>query len=84
MAAVLYFKQSGTCALVDDGLLTLLATLRVFPGALFTTIESSHVCFVFWWTTLGAAYSIGLATGLHTFVQHLAPPITQFTLKGHW
>ncbi|GMH02553.1 hypothetical protein Nepgr_004392 [Nepenthes gracilis] len=35
-------------------------------------------------TALGAAYSIGLRTGLHTFVQHPAPPTAQFTLKGQW
>ncbi|GMH14146.1 hypothetical protein Nepgr_015987 [Nepenthes gracilis] len=38
---------------------------------------------VLWWTALSVASSIGLGSGLPTFVQHLKPHIAQFTIKGH-
>ncbi|GMH04013.1 hypothetical protein Nepgr_005852 [Nepenthes gracilis] len=40
------------------------------------------VC-VLWWTSLSIASSIGLGSGLHTFVKHLEPHIAQVTIKGH-
>ncbi|GMH27821.1 hypothetical protein Nepgr_029664 [Nepenthes gracilis] len=41
-----------------------------------------HV-WVLWWTALSVASSIGLGLRLSTFVQHLKPHISQFTIKGH-
>lgn len=36
-----------------------------------------------WWTGLGIASSIGLGTGLHTFVLFLAPFIAQATMAAY-
>eukprot|EP00898_Chlorokybus_atmophyticus_P007636 jgi/Chlat1/7874/Chrsp66S07309 len=38
--------------------------------------------FVVYWVGLGVASSIGLGTGLHTFVLYLGPHIMRFTLKA--
>ncbi|KAL8171347.1 hypothetical protein V2J09_023151 [Rumex salicifolius] len=38
--------------------------------------------FVLWWTALGVASSIGLGSGLHTFVLYLGPHIALFTIKA--
>jgi len=36
-----------------------------------------------WWTGLGIASSIGLGTGLHTFVLYLGPPIAKLTMAAY-
>ncbi|GMH20004.1 hypothetical protein Nepgr_021845 [Nepenthes gracilis] len=92
MAVVLYFKRSVTYLLAEGGWLMLLGTLVVAFGALFATLEGSHekhvreviqyVRFVLWWTALGVASSIGLGSGLHTFVLYLGPHIALFTIKA--
>ncbi|KAJ7297624.1 hypothetical protein O6H91_Y044900 [Diphasiastrum complanatum] len=38
--------------------------------------------FALWWVGLGVASSIGLGSGLHTFVLYLGPHIAMFTLKA--
>ncbi|EFJ15115.1 hypothetical protein SELMODRAFT_155951 [Selaginella moellendorffii] len=38
--------------------------------------------FAVWWIGLGVASSIGLGSGLHTFVLYLGPHIAMFTLKA--
>ncbi|XP_042450751.1 vacuole membrane protein KMS1-like [Zingiber officinale] len=38
--------------------------------------------YVVWWVTLGVASSIGLGSGLHTFVLYLGPHIAFFTIKA--
>ncbi|GAB2277489.1 meiotic spindle pole body protein Kms1 [Dionaea muscipula] len=38
--------------------------------------------FVVWWLALGVASSIGLGSGLHTFVLYLGPHIALFTMKA--
>nr|AFK33650.1 unknown [Lotus japonicus] len=38
--------------------------------------------FGLWWVVLGIASSIGLGSGLHTFVLYLGPHIAFFTLKA--
>ncbi|GBG86646.1 hypothetical protein CBR_g41708 [Chara braunii] len=42
----------------------------------------SYLRFVVWWVGLGVASSIGLGSGLHTFVLYLGPHIAQFTMKA--
>ncbi len=39
--------------------------------------------FVLYWVALGIASSIGLGTGLHTFVLYLGPWIAKFTMAAH-
>ncbi|XP_074588632.1 vacuole membrane protein KMS1-like [Curcuma longa] len=38
--------------------------------------------YVVWWVALGVASSIGLGSGLHTFVLYLGPHIAFFTIKA--
>ncbi|WOH14359.1 hypothetical protein DCAR_0933878 [Daucus carota subsp. sativus] len=42
----------------------------------------NYLSFGFWWLALGVASSIGLGTGLHTFVLYLGPHIALFTMKA--
>jgi hypothetical protein len=39
--------------------------------------------FVAWWVLLGVASSIGLGTGLHTFMLYLGPYIAAVTLVAY-
>ncbi|XVF31336.1 hypothetical protein REPUB_Repub16aG0136900 [Reevesia pubescens] len=41
-----------------------------------------YVQFGVWWLALGVASSIGLGSGLHTFVLYLGPHIALFTIKA--
>ncbi|KAD4177958.1 hypothetical protein E3N88_26549 [Mikania micrantha] len=41
-----------------------------------------YVRFGLWWVALGVASSIGLGSGLHTFVLYLGPHIAFFTIKA--
>ncbi|GMH00513.1 hypothetical protein Nepgr_002352 [Nepenthes gracilis] len=81
MPVVLYFKQSVICALANNGLLMLLVTVLVSSGTLLETIENSHVCFVFGWTTLGVAYSIDLGIGYSDNGPPLFDPLRGTTLE---
>lgn len=87
-----YLKQSVGYLLAKGGWVLVLSTLLVTAGALLATIEGSHekhfqeflryLQFVLWWTALGVASSIGLGSGLHTFVLYLGPHIALFTIKA--
>jgi hypothetical protein len=39
--------------------------------------------FAIWWIALGVASSIGLGTGLHTFVLYLGPHIAKVTMAAN-
>jgi hypothetical protein len=41
-----------------------------------------YIRFGLWWVILGVASSIGLGSGLHTFVLYLGPHIALFTIKA--
>ncbi|KAH0784551.1 hypothetical protein KY290_004149 [Solanum tuberosum] len=41
-----------------------------------------YIRFGLWWLVLGVASSIGLGSGLHTFVLYLGPHIALFTIKS--
>ncbi|XWS57534.1 hypothetical protein CRYUN_Cryun09bG0182700 [Craigia yunnanensis] len=67
------------------------STLAGSIGILVTTIGGPHemiqelinyVQFGVWWLALGVASSIGLGSGLHTFVLYLGPHIAFFTIKA--
>lgn len=87
-----YVKQSLAYLLAKGGWLLVLSTLFVACGVLLATIEGSHekhvqeflqyLQFGLWWTALGVASSIGLGSGLHTFVLYLGPHIALFTIKA--
>ncbi|KAJ6996008.1 hypothetical protein NC653_012785 [Populus alba x Populus x berolinensis] len=42
----------------------------------------NYLRFGLWWLALGVASSIGLGSGLHTFVLYLGPHIALFTIKA--
>ncbi|KAE8723854.1 Vacuole membrane protein KMS1 [Hibiscus syriacus] len=68
------------------------STLIAVLGILLMTVEGPHekhveevskyVRFGLWWIALGVASSIGLGSGLHTFVLYLGPHIALFTIKA--
>ncbi|XWS39322.1 hypothetical protein CRYUN_Cryun18bG0041700 [Craigia yunnanensis] len=92
LAIFQYFKQSVLYLLAKGGWLMLLSTLIAAFGILLVTIEGPHekhveevsqyVRFGLWWIALGVASSIGLGSGLHTFVLYLGPHIALFTIKA--
>ncbi|KMT04946.1 hypothetical protein BVRB_7g171120 [Beta vulgaris subsp. vulgaris] len=87
-----YVKQSVSYLLAKGGWLLVFSSLVMSCGVLLATIEGSHgkhaeevlryIQFVLWWTALGVASSIGLGSGLHTFVLYLGPHIALFTIKA--
>ncbi|KAH6769886.1 SNARE associated Golgi protein family [Perilla frutescens var. hirtella] len=60
---------------------TLLVTVDGPHGKHVEEIEQ-YVQFGLWWVALGVASSIGLGSGLHTFVLYLGPHIAFFTIKA--
>ncbi|KAL6548397.1 meiotic spindle pole body protein Kms1 [Orobanche gracilis] len=87
-----YLKHSAAYLLSHGGLLMLLSTVVVIPSILLVTVDGPHekhveevlryVRFGLWWVALGVASSIGLGSGLHTFVLYLGPHIALFTIKA--
>lgn len=92
LALVQYFKRSISYLLAKGGWLMLISTAVVAFGILLVTIDGPHekhidelseyVRFGLWWIALGVASSIGLGSGLHTFVLYLGPHIALFTIKA--
>ncbi|GLU08859.1 hypothetical protein SLE2022_257430 [Rubroshorea leprosula] len=92
LAMIEYFKRSIVYLLAKGGWLMLLSTAFVAFGVLLVTIDGPHekhikelseyARFGLWWIALGVASSIGLGSGLHTFVLYLGPHIALFTIKA--
>ncbi|KAJ9154325.1 hypothetical protein P3X46_027676 [Hevea brasiliensis] len=92
LAMIQYFKQLVIYLLAKGGWLMLLSTVVVSLGILLLTIDGPHekhieelshyLRFGLWWIALGVASSIGLGSGLHTFVLYLGPHIALFTIKA--
>ncbi|KAF5452508.1 hypothetical protein F2P56_027495 [Juglans regia] len=92
LAIVQYFKRSLLYLLAKGGWLMLLSTVAVAIGILVIAIDGPHekhveelskyIRFGLWWISLGVASSIGLGSGLHTFVLYLGPHIALFTIKA--
>lgn len=92
LAVILYVKRSVLYILAKGGWLMLLSTLVMAIGLLLMTFDGPHekhvqellqyFRFGLWWMALGVASSIGLGSGLHTFVLYLGPHIALFTIKA--
>lgn len=92
LAMVQYIKRSISYLLARGGWLLLLSAVVASSGFLLISIDGPHekhleeLCkyfwFVSWWVALGVASSIGLGSGLHTFVLYLGPHIALFTIKA--
>ncbi|KAI5573405.1 hypothetical protein POPTR_010G089600v4 [Populus trichocarpa] len=92
LAMVQYCKRSVFYLLAKGGWLMLLSTVVAAVGIVLVTIDGPHekhveelsnyLRFGLWWIALGVASSIGLGSGLHTFVLYLGPHIALFTIKA--
>ncbi|KAB5537815.1 hypothetical protein DKX38_015348 [Salix brachista] len=92
LAVVQYCKRSVFYLLAKGGWLMLLSTVIAAVGIVLVTIDGPHekhveelsnyLRFGLWWIALGVASSIGLGSGLHTFVLYLGPHIALFTIKA--
>jgi hypothetical protein len=50
---------------------------------MYLILGKDVLLFVAWWVGLGVASSIGLGTGLHTFLLYLGPYIAAVTMVGY-
>ncbi|XP_010522303.1 PREDICTED: vacuole membrane protein KMS2 [Tarenaya hassleriana] len=92
IAVSLYIRKSALYLLSKGRWLLLFSTAILVLGTLLVTKDGPHTKpleelseyfrFGLWWTALGVASSIGLGSGLHTFVLYLGPHIALFTIKA--
>lgn len=92
LAILQYLKQVALYVINRGASFSLLTALGVALGIMLIMLDGPHeklvnefliyLRFGFWWLGLGVASSIGLGSGLHTFVLYLGPHIAFFTLKA--
>ncbi|XP_054821744.1 vacuole membrane protein KMS1-like [Prosopis cineraria] len=92
LAVIEFMKKMIFYLLAKGGWLLLLSAFVAAFGIVLMTIDGPHekhieellkyFQFGLWWLTLGVASSIGLGSGLHTFVLYLGPHIAFFTIKA--
>lgn len=92
LAMLQYLKRLAAYILSKGALFVVLIVLVVIPGVTLLVTDGLHkkhvqeflnyARFVLWWVSLGVASSIGLGSGLHTFVLYLGPHIALFTIKA--
>ncbi|GLJ21744.1 hypothetical protein SUGI_0405650 [Cryptomeria japonica] len=85
-------KQFFIYAMTQGWLFLLISLLSTALGVTFLTVKGPHekhvdellryIRFGLWWIGLGVASSIGLGSGLHTFVLYLGPHIAFYTIKA--
>ncbi|GFY85083.1 SNARE associated Golgi protein family [Actinidia rufa] len=91
-AVIQFLRRTVFYLLSHGGYLMVLCTVGVLIAILLFTIDGPHekhveelrqyLQFGLWWVALGVASSIGLGSGLHTFVLYLGPHIALFTIKA--
>jgi len=79
---------AATCVKYSVPILTLVGVVLVFmvaegPHSPYKQVITDFVVFVAWWVLLGVASSIGLGSGLHTFVLYLGPHIAKVTIAAY-
>ncbi|KAK6913922.1 SNARE associated Golgi protein [Dillenia turbinata] len=92
LAVTQYVKKSVSFLLAKGGWLLFLSIVIASSCILLATFDGHHekhvdeflryFRYVLWWVALGVASSIGLGSGLHTFVLYLGPHIAFFTIKA--
>ncbi|KAJ4754543.1 Vacuole membrane protein 1 [Rhynchospora pubera] len=82
---ILYIlKSGGRVALLFFLIATMCIVLIFVDGPHEKHVDEAleYMRFGLWWVALGMASSIGLGSGLHTFVLYLGPHIALFTIKA--
>ncbi|XP_020216617.1 vacuole membrane protein KMS1 [Cajanus cajan] len=92
LAVIQYVKNTALYILAKGGWLMLFSVAVGTLGIVLMTLGCLHekhieelleyFRFGLWWVALGVASSIGLGSGLHTFVLYLGPHIAFFTIKA--
>ncbi|KAI5649125.1 hypothetical protein M9H77_35130 [Catharanthus roseus] len=92
LAVIQYLRKSVAYLLAHGAWFMLLSAILVLAMVFLVTIDGPHgkhveevleyIKFGLWWVALGVASSIGLGSGLHTFVLYLGPHIALFTIKA--
>lgn len=92
LAVIQYIKKTMLYLLAKGGWLMLFSVAVGTLGVVLMTLGCLHekhleefleyFRFGLWWVALGVASSIGLGSGLHTFVLYLGPHIALFTIKA--
>ncbi|KAJ6974329.1 hypothetical protein D5086_024113 [Populus alba] len=79
------FAKSGWLLLLISAFIGSIGILVITTGCPYQEHVHevvNYLRFGLWWLALGVASSIGLGSGLHTFVLYLGPHIALFTIKA--
>ncbi|PNT06273.1 hypothetical protein POPTR_013G021700v4 [Populus trichocarpa] len=79
------FAKSGWLLLLISAFIGSIGILVITTGSPYQEHVHevvNYLRFGLWWLALGVASSIGLGSGLHTFVLYLGPHIALFTIKA--
>merc|ERR1711981_435552 len=80
------YLMSQTAVLVLlGGLIGVYVLLHTVPGAHTESVLrlEKYLAWCLWWVGLGVLSSVGLGTGLHTFILYLGPHIAAVTMAAY-